>query len=696
MAADRAAPTVAFEARADAHGIRHLIGIQAEHLRWANRTLRDLMPGLELESSRHTEERKPVSLARRLRARPIALALAVDRPESVTRALLSALHAHLGDDEGLVVQILLGPRLGPRHVRGDIGDPDQPLWQRITRGTTNAPAPVRRQIETRAGQHGFATTIRLGVTAADPDRRQRLVIGLLGALSTAQGVGVYVDLVPDSPSRLNEARPPRRWPLRLAVPELVGLLAWPITTQGSDGELPGLPPLHPKQLRVPASVDGVERVFAQSAGGGPLRSVGVSAASSLRNLVALGPTGTGKSNALLHLIKADIEAGRAVLVVDPKRQLIDSIIDRAVPEHRVGDIVIMDPASDRPPGFNPLDVGDRDPDVVVDGLLAVFAAIFKDGWGPRTQDIMHSSLLTLARAGSRRAEPFTLLDLPRLLTDDALRRNVIGHPEVADDPGLGPFWAWYQAMTPVAQAQAIAAPLNKLRQYLLRPALRRILGQPHPTFKLRDIFRARKIVLVPLNEGLIGPMTAHLLGSLVVAEAWQATLERASETSPTDEPAMVYVDEVQQYLHLPTSIGDALAQTRSMGVGWHLAHQYRAQLPPEMRAAVDSNARSKLVFQPTDPDDARDMARQAPALEPIDFLTLPSYHAYANLVSDGSPAGWCLVKTLPPPEESGLGERIRQASRQAYGQLLRPGTPDPATDSDHPPTAPLGRKRRAT
>ena len=178
---------------------------------------------------------------------------------------------------------------------------------------------------------------------------------------------------------------------------------------------------------------------------------------------------SGKSTVLLNLIAADIAAGRAVLVIDPKWQLIRDIVERAVPEHRVDDVVIIDPAdaaaTGKVVGFNPLDIGDRDPDVVIDGLIAVLAAVFHDGWGPRTEDILHSALLSLARIGERRREPFTLLELPRLLTDERFRASVIG--DLMDDPGLGSFWFSYLAMSPGAQAQAIAAPLNKLRQYLL-------------------------------------------------------------------------------------------------------------------------------------------------------------------------------------------------------------------------------------
>jgi hypothetical protein len=350
--------------------------------------------------------------------------------------------------------------------------------------------------------------------------------------------------------------------------ELTGLLAWPL---GDQDDLPGVPPLHPRPLRVPAAVCRTERLFAVPSAPGP--PVGIAAADIPAHLLALGPTGTGKSTVLLNLIAADITAGRPVPVIDPKWQLIRDIVERAIPPERIGDVVIIDPAdaaTGSVVGFNPLNVGDRDPDVVIDGLVAVLKAVFHDGWGPRTEDIIHSALLTLARTGTARGTPFTMLDLPRLLADEQFRRAVIG--DVADDPGLGSFWAGYLAMSPGAQAQAIAAPMNKLRQYLLRPSLRAILGQPDPVFRLRDVFREGKVVLVPLNEALIGPITAQLLGSLIVAETWSATLERANEADPAGRPASVVIDEVQQYLHLPVSIDDALSRSRSYGIGWHLAH----------------------------------------------------------------------------------------------------------------------------
>jgi hypothetical protein len=693
LAADRAAPPLVFEARAS-YGqlVRHLAGTPAEHVVWVQRTLRHLLPGLDIDGI--TEPRPAVQRSVRLRIRPRPLALAPQRAEVTALSLLSALDARLDAGEELVLQIMLGRRISPRHLPKSLPDPTQPWWQLLTSGQIDAARPVREQIDVRTGQHGFAATIRIGVTARTPQRRQQLVIGVLGALSTAEDRGTYMDLTFEAAARLNEPRLPWRWPLRLGASELAGLLAWPL----GDRDLPGVPPLHPRPLRVPPGVCRTERLFAVPGAPGPTAPVGIAARDIPAHLLALGPTGTGKSTVLLNLVAADIAAGRPVLVIDPKWQLIRDITERAIPPGRISDVVIIDPAdaaAGKVVGFNPLNVGDRDPDVVIDGLVAVLKAVFHDGWGPRTEDIIHSALLTLARTGAARGTPFTMLDLPRLLADEKFRRTVIGG--VTGDPGLGSFWAGYLAMSPGAQAQAIAAPMNKLRQYLLRPSLRAILGQPEPVFRLRDVFTGNKIVLVPLNEALIGPITAQLLGSLIVAETWSATLERASEPDPTAKPATVVIDEVQQYLHLPVSIEDALSRSRSYGVGWHLAHQHRQQLPPSTRAAVDSNAKSKIVFQPLDPDDATAVAKQAPDLQAADFLSLGQYQAYANLTAGGTPAGWALVRTLPPPAPTGLGEQIRARSRDQYASPIprqARTTGRPAAAGNRAGGEAVGRKRR--
>jgi hypothetical protein len=411
----------------------------------------------------------------------------------------------------------------------------------------------------------------------------------------------------ERPARLNDATRPWLWPLRLNVSELLGVTAWPL----GDDPLPGLPAKHPRLLPTDERVRNQSRVVAMGTAPGTTRPFGLSAHDALHHTHVLGPTGTGKSTLLLNLITVDIAAGRGVIVIDPKGDLINDVLAR-VPEQRRGDIVVLDPSDEAPVGLNPLARASRSPELAADGVLAVFRSLYADSWGPRTEDILHASLLTL---GSR--EDVSLLYLPLLLTNPGFRRSLTA--KLRDPVALGPFWAWYEGISDAERQAAVAPVMNKLRAFLLRPAMRAVLGQARPKFALRQVFTERKVLLVSLAKGLLGQETAALLGSLVVAQMWQATLAQASVAPAKRQAVQLYIDEVQDYLRLPTDLADALAQARGLGVGFTLAHQFLGQLSPAMRAAVLANARSRVCFQ-LGLDDATVMARLHPQLGPRSAL----------------------------------------------------------------------------
>ena len=77
------------------------------------------------------------------------------------------------------------------------------------------------------------------------------------------------------------------------------------------------------------------RVVGVSTYPGQERPLALSPTDSLQHLHVLGPTGAGKSTLLLNLIVQDIAAGRGVVVIDPKGDLIEEVLQR-VPEKRTG------------------------------------------------------------------------------------------------------------------------------------------------------------------------------------------------------------------------------------------------------------------------------------------------------------------------------------------------------------------------
>lgn len=694
LASDRNAGPVVLETRADDQGIQHLIGCEPTFVHQLRRNLTDLIPDTVM-AGLNGYTRPTMIAAGHIALKPPALPLATDDPVKVQRAVYSALGRPHKQGEAVCVQIVLGNGTGPRTVPPKIPDPTASLWQTLTKGQLDAPHELRNRVRDRASHHALDCVVRIGTTAGTAEKRKRLVMELVGALSVAASAGVRLRLVKENPNQLNLTPRIRDGVLRLAVPEIVTMSAWPI----GDEPLPGMPPAHPKLLRADSSVHTGTRVFAASLVPGDTRNLGVSAPDSLFHGYALGPTGVGKTSALHHLMEADINAGRAVLVLDVKDQTAAHLLAR-IPEKRWKDVYVIDGAEADPLGFNPLDTTGRDPDVVADKVLAVFAKVFADGWGPRTSDIFSASLRTLTRAASP-TRPNTLVDLPKLWTDAAFRRSRVA--AVEDDVALMGFWAWYEGLSPQAQANVIAAPMNKLRQVLLRPAAVKILGQHRPSFRLADLFRERKIVIVPLNEALIGPLTAELIGSLVIAETWQAVQERASEKDHDTHPGFVYVDEADRFMNLPISLTDALARSRSLSVGWFLATQFWDQLPRDMKSAVKSNAKTKVIFRLESDDDARTLAKMAPGLTAEDFMSLGKYEVYLRAVASGITTDWALAKTLPSSAAFSDPDEVRRVSREHHPPAPAEEVPTSLLEEPEPdlpdmarPVGPIGRRRRSS
>lgn len=661
---------LAFETWASPEGIRFLLGCAATALSRLKRLVGAMGPGCQFEPARG-----PVwpdgAVASRVATRPGGLPLSPAHPEQIALGFFAGLAARR-DDEQVGLQLVLGRVHRPSRPPQGAADPLQPVIEKLCSGVRPVPADIARQLRDHQAQPRLDAVIRIAAAADTSRRRQALTWEAFGPLAVLESPGTHLTLMRDSPARWSRASVPHT-ALCLTAAELVPLIGWPIGEQ----EYPGVPGVSPRLLPVSEIVSRSQGLIALATLSGSARPVGLPPRDRLQHLVLLGPTGSGKSTVLEHLALDDIAAGRACVVIDPKRQLVDAILERTPPQ-QADRVVVLDAADDGPVvGFNPLDCTGRDADVVVDCLLAVLAAVFKDGWGPRTEYLVQGGLLSLARAGQARSVPYTLLDLPRLLTDPTLRRTVVGTRAIASDATLAAFWAEYESLRPAARAAQIAPVLNKLRKLLLRRHLARVLGQPSPRFRLRDVFRQKAIVLVPLNEALLGTGSARLLGSLIASELWLATLERAAEPHPERQPAFVIVDEVQNYLHLPTPVEDVLAVSRSYGVGWQLAHQYRTQLTPALQAGIDANARNKLCFA-LEPDDAHDMARQAPDLIAEDFQQLPRYQAYARLMAGGTRTAWCSLTTLPPSTPTGIAEQIRGHSRRRYG-LLPDGPDSPAT-----------------
>ena len=617
------------------------------------RVVRELVPGCRVSRG---FSRRAVSQAVVVSARPVGTLLATERLAAVVRAVLAAMAVTVEDEE-LVVQLQLGRRFSPQAL----GRVEPQGWLELL-GLVPIPSlsgERGRRMRAQVGRHRAAGCLRLGVRAASPLRQRVLLQGLLGALRLLEGPGVRLRARTENPAKLDSVRRPWRAGLELGAGEIVAMVGWPV----GEGALPATPSAHPRVLPLPP-VRETQRAFATGVADQAGERLGISIGDALYHTVLLGPTGAGKSTALAHLALADIHAGRGVLLIDPKTDLVADILAR-IPEQRRDDVVVIDPTSSRPVGINPLartqTACGASPELVADTVLATLKGVFAESWGVRVEQVLSAALVTLARTPGA-----TLVDLPLLLTNTAYRQRLIA-ASGADPLGTGQFWAAYEALSEAQRQQWVGPVLTRLQPFLIRPHLRATLGQAAPSFDLGEVFTRRRIVLVSLNKGVLGAESARLLGSLLVGQLWPLILARAVVEPSRRHVVSVFIDEVQDYLSLPGSLADALAQARSLGAAFHLAHQYRGQLPPALKAGIDANARNKIIFS-LSAADAAELARQAIGLEAADFQLLPRFGVYARTMHHGRENPWCHATTLPPTPPTQDALALRASSQARYGQ----------------------------
>jgi hypothetical protein len=655
---------VCWEVTATSEGIIHHLLVPPAQAPTVLSALRAAIPGARVAPVEGYRLARP-TLAARLGQAGARRVLADGAASRVSAALLSSLQP-LRDGERIVVQWTLsptGPSRMPQAATPRRGG-SRPLLAQVFEHVTTAPAMDASAMADWRRKHAapvFVATGRVGTTAPSRQRARGLRAHVLAALHTANvpGAHLYRAVVPSSWVAHDMARhlpPIVGYPAILNADELAGLLAVPL----ADCVLPGLTVGGTPALAPISEIPSHGRVVARSTFPGAERPLALSLPDSLRHLHVVGPTGAGKSTLLLGLICQDMSAGRGVVVVDPKGDLVADVLDR-VPAERTGDVVVIDPADEeRPVGLNLLARPDDSPELVVDQVVSIFHDLYRDSWGPRTDDILRAALLTLVGVPG-----MTLAEVPLLLTDARFRRPLV--ERINDPVALGPFWAWYDALSDGERTSAIGPVLNKLRTFLLRRRLRNILGQAEPVFDFDKALAERAIVLVPLTKGLLGEEAAALLGSLVVTRLWQAVQKRAGMAAADRPATFAYIDEFQDYLHLPVGVETMLAQARGLGLGLTLAHQHLGQLPTSVREAVLANARSRVIFQVASKDAGALAKELAPYLKAPDLQGLGRYEVVTTLATGARVAPPATAVTLEPPEVTGQAATARLRSRSYYG-----------------------------
>ncbi|WP_051703787.1 hypothetical protein [Glycomyces sp. NRRL B-16210] len=467
-----------------------------------------------------------------------------DAPLDPLRALLEAGPT---PHEGVtsVVQVAAQPasRRQVERLRRSAAGPNaaptlgQELWSFVRPEPPSSNSPEtpwareqRQALSKRLGEQCWNVAVRWAVDGpeARKDRAKDYAASIGAAVMSMLDHGHHRARLPRAASACNEHRRGRTTVLNTT--ELAQLAHLAVDTIVPALERAGARAVQPVQA-VPSGGRGT-KPLGRDLGGG--RKIAVKTVDARCHLHVIGKTGTGKSTLLQHLALADIRDRRGLELIDLKGDLVDDLLDRLDPADVAGRLYLIDPRQDINPGLAPLARDDQY--LVVDHLVSICRNIWHQFWGPRADDVLRFSLLTLRELN------LPLTQLPNLLSFDAYRKSLIRRLpenagaaikfEEADVAGLRGFWGWFDQNTSAKQAEIASPVLSRARALLLRPFVRNLVGDPVAPIDLDQVLSRGGIVLARLSKGELGEGTAALLGSVLVSKVWHTAT--AASDCPSD------------------------------------------------------------------------------------------------------------------------------------------------------------------
>jgi hypothetical protein len=455
--------------------------------------------------------------------------------------------------------------------------------------------------------------------------------------------------------------------LRHLFGEQEAVLAFRLPVPGNRG-IPGLrmlevkPALPPRNLPLTGIMLGrsVVRV------GGSFQRITQSTDDRRRHTYVVGKTGTGKSTLMRVMAMQDIEQGHGICVIDPHGDLVEDILLR-IPASRAQDVIIFDPADPAfPIGLNLLEhQNEQEKHIIVNEFIGLLKMLYDPHnmavVGPRFQHNVRNAMLTaMSVPGS------TLIEVVRVLTDSKYVRHMLPH---VTDPIVRLYWEEQIANTAdFHKSEVLDYIVSKFSNFVGDQRVRNIIGQSKTTMDMRALMDERKILLVNLSKGKMGPESAQFLGLLLVQRLLIAALGRANTTADNRPDFMLYVDEFQNFA--TPMFSTMLSEGRKYGLVITVANQYLSQLAQGTREAVMGNVGTFISFR-VGLQDALVLAQEMqPVFQADDLINLPRYTTAVKLLLDGIAGDPFAMTTLPDwslPDPR-RAARIRRTSQKTYGR----------------------------
>ena len=390
---------------------------------------------------------------------------------------------------------------------------------------------------------------------------------------------------------------------------------------------------------------------------------GIKAKDRTRHMYIIGKTGMGKSTLLENLAIQDIQNGEGVAFIDPHGSTAEKLLEY-VPESRIKDVIYFAPFDlENPISFNVLEgIDEERKHLIAAGLMNAFKKIWADAFSGRMEYILSMTLLALLDNPGE-----TLIGVNRMYADKDYRKKIVSNIK---DPSVKSFWVdEYAKYSEKFATEATAAIQNKIGQFTANPLIRNLLGQQKSSFDFRQAMDERKILIVNLSKGKMGPDNMRLIGGMVVTKIYLAAMSRADASAMELKklaPFYLYVDEFQNFAN--ESFAEILSESRKYNLALTVANQYIDQMTEEVRGAILGNVGSMITFRIGAPD-AEIMEKEfTPYFTAEDLVNLGFTQVYMKLMIDGVGSQPFSATSLDRPlePEKTHEHEIIEYSRQNY------------------------------
>jgi hypothetical protein len=324
-----------------------------------------------------------------------------------------------------------------------------------------------------------------------------------------------------------------------------------------------------------------------------------------RHLYMVGRSGCGKSTTMLSLALSDINAGRAVIVIDPKADLVaeppdthknkpSGLLYHIPTEHR-DRCLFISPKHPVPLDFMSWREGPdgdfSEVEFARDDIVAMFHRL-DPNWGVRMGALLNYAVLTLLLL--HRTD---FMEIHKILVDKEWRASLMQEirvsaaipPKLRDD--VFDFWENQYEKLPKDAKSPIT--VSRMADFLLSPSLLKFLA-PGKQLNIQEVIENNKVLLVSL--GAMGAVTGAgvILGSMLLSKIQQAVFRRHALPMSQRKPFALYVDEFQNFR--TTAFNVMLSQARGFNLSACLANQHPKQIE-EFVDDIKGCVSSYLFFQ---------------------------------------------------------------------------------------------------